>query len=96
MKTSTITIAGRPGCVFEGELPDTFCFVPEDCIIAEGNSLRVAEGDYIRSRWDVRNVRSNDAAEGQHLFPNAERPLADLNGEPVRIFLRRISGLCLA
>jgi len=93
MQTSIITVDGRKGCVFEGELPHTFCFVPEECIIAEGDSLRVAEGDYIRSHWDVRNMRNNDAGEGQHLFPNAMRPLSDLNDEPVRIFLRRIAGV---
>ncbi len=93
MKNPTITIDGRTGCIFEGEIPETFCFVPEECIIAEGENVRVAEGDYIRGRWDVRNMRFNDAGEGQHLFPNAQRPLVDLNGAPVGIFLRRIAGV---
>ena len=90
MKTATITIDGRTGRVFEGEIPETYCFVPEECIIADGDTLRVAEGDYIRGHWDVRNMRSNETSEGQHLFPNSQRPVVEFGGNQVRIFLRRI------
>ena len=93
MKTPTITVDGRTGCVFEGELPQTYCFVPEDCMLSEVGGVRVLEGDYIRGRWDVRNVRCNDAAEGQHLFPNTRSPIFDFSGEAVRIFLRRIGNV---
>jgi len=90
MKTPTITIDGRTGRVFEGEIPETYCFVPEDCIIAEGDNVRVAEGDYIRGRWDVRNMRYNETSEGQHLFPNSQRPIVEFTGNQVRIFLSRM------
>lgn len=90
MKTATITIDGRTGRVFEGEIPETYCFVPEECIIADGDTLRVAEGDYIRGHWDVRNMRCNETSEGQHLFPNSQRPIAKLDDTQVRIFLRRV------
>ncbi len=93
MKTATITIDGRTGRVFEGEIPETYCFVPEEFIFSDGEGLRVDEGNYIRSRWDVRNMRFNDAGEGQHLFPNAQRLMADLNGERVSIFIRRLASV---
>ncbi len=92
MKTPTITVDGRTGCVFEGEQPETYCFVPEDCLLPEVEGVRVLEGDYVRSRWDLRNMRCNDAGEGQHLFPKTQNPVVDFNSDLVRIFLRRIGG----
>src|ERR1019366_7847306 len=65
MKHPTITICGRSGFIFEGEIPQTYCFVPEECLLPDGDGVRIAEGDYIRSRWDVRNMRCNDTGEGQ-------------------------------
>ena len=93
MKTPTITVDGRTGCVFEGEIPQTYCFVPEDCIIPEGGGLRVREGDYIRGHWDVRNMRCNDTTEGQHLFPKTQSPVIDFNDKHIRMFLRRIGSI---
>jgi hypothetical protein len=90
MNTPTVIVGGRSGCVFEGEVPETYCFVPGDCISGEGGDVHVAEIDYMRSGWDVRNMRFNDAAFGEHLFPDAHRPVSDLNSAPVRIFLNRI------
>ena len=90
MKTPAITVGGRTGLIFEGEMPETYCFVPEDCIVAEGDTLRIAEGDYVRSGWDVRNMRFNDSGAGQHLFPDPQRPVGDLGGELVRNFVCRI------
>lgn len=83
-------IGGCPGSIFEGEIPETFCFVPQDLITAEGEDVRVAEGAYVRSGWDVRNMRVNTATEGEHLFPNAHRPVNDLTGRGVRVFLDRV------
>ncbi len=90
MKAAIVTAGGRIGQIFEGEMPKTYCFVPADCLLSEGNTLRVVEGDYMRSGWDVRNMRFNDAGEGQHLFPNTLRPVSDLENERVRTFLHRI------
>lgn len=93
MKVTTITIGGRPGSLFEGEALQTFCFVPSDCISAEGDNVHILEGDYVRSGWDVRNMRFNDAGEGQHLFPNTRRPVSDFESEKVRVFLHRIESV---
>ena len=93
MKTPTIIAGGRSGCLFEGENPLTFCFVPEYCISDCGDRVQVSEGDYLRSGWDVRNMRFNDAGEGQHLFPNMSRPIFELDSEPVKTFLQRIAGV---
>ncbi len=90
MKTPVITIGGRTGCIFEGEIPQTFCFVPEELITAEADSISVPGGAYVRSGWDVRNMRFNDEGEGEHLFPNPRRPVSDLEGPLVRSFIRRI------
>ena len=93
MKTPTIIAGGRSGCLFEGENPLTICFVPEDCISGKGDEMEVAEGDYSRSGWDVRNMRFNDAGEGHHLFPNMQRPIVELDREPVKTFIHRIAGV---
>ena len=90
MKTPIVTVAGHLGSVFEGEIPETFCFVPRECVTGEGDDVQVAELDYVRSGWDVRNMRFNDAAYGEHLFPNARRPVSDLEAKPVRVFLNRV------
>lgn len=90
MKIPTVTAGGRRGQIFEGEVAETFCFVPQDCIIGDGDDAYVAELDYMRTGWDVRNMRFNDAAYGEHLFPNSHRPVTDLNTVPVRVFLNRI------
>jgi hypothetical protein len=90
MNTPTVMIGGRPGQIFEGEVAETFCFVPQECILGDGDDLHVAEIDYVRTGWDVRNMRFNDSAYGEHLFPDSHRPVSDLNSLPVRIFLNRI------
>ncbi|HVU17222.1 MAG TPA: hypothetical protein VHD32_09855 [Candidatus Didemnitutus sp.] len=90
MNTPTISIAGQTGRIFEGEVPETFCFVPQDCIQDDGDAVRVEELDYVVSGWDVRNMRFNDRVEGRHLFPNVLRPVSDLGGAGVRVFLDRI------
>jgi hypothetical protein len=90
MNTPTISVGGRAGQIFEGEVPETFCFVPQDYITEEGENVRVAEIDYVCSGWDVRNMRFNHAVDGEHLFPNVLRPVSDFEAAPVRVFLDRI------
>ena len=88
-----IRAGGCVGRIFEGESGPTYCFVPDDCIFFEDGKLRVEEGDYVRSGWDVRNMRFNDFGTGQHLFPNAARPVVDLDNDSVRVFLHRIENV---
>lgn len=90
MKSLTITIGGKAGCLFEGEVPETFCFVPQDFIRSEPDGLHVAEANYLRSGWGARNLRCNDAGDGHHLFPNPHRPVSDLDDRRVQTFLHRI------
>ena len=90
MNTLLIRAGGNLGRIYEGEEPQTLCFVPEDCIVFENGGIRLVEGDYLRSGWDVRNMRFNDQGSGQHLFPNTGRPVSDLDDENVKIFLERI------
>jgi len=91
-----IIAGGQIGSLFEGEFPETLCFVPDVCIDRAGDHVRVVEGAYLRSGWDVRNMRFNDAGEGQHLFPNMERPVVDLEGKSVQTFLGRIERVAVA
>lgn len=91
MNLPTISIAGRSGRIFEGELPETVCFVPRECLTGEGEEIRFAEIEYVRSGWDVRNMRFNHDANGDHLFPDVRRPVSDFDSERVRVFLDRIS-----
>ena len=93
MKSMLIRAGGCVGRIFEGESGPTYCFVPDDCIFFEDGKLRVEEGDYVRSGWDVRNMRFNDFGTGQHLFPNAARPVVDLDNDSVRVFLHRIENV---
>jgi hypothetical protein len=88
-----ITAGGSLGRIFEGEDPRTYCFVPEDCIAFEGGGFRLMEVDYARSGWDVRNLRFNDDGSGQHLFPNTEKPVADLDSGQVKTFIDRIDNV---
>jgi hypothetical protein len=91
MKQPELTIAGQPGCIFAGEHPRTFCFVPQEYLVAGVGGCRVSESDYVRSGWDVRNLRYNDETLGSHLFPDPSRPITDLNEASVRVFIRRIN-----
>jgi hypothetical protein len=93
MNTLLITAGGALGRIFEGEYPQTFCFVPEDCIVFESGGFRLIEGDYSRSGWDVRNMRFNDDGSGQHLFPNTEKPVDALGDSNVKTFLDRIDNV---
>lgn len=93
MNTLLITAGGSLGRIYEGEEPRTLCFVPEDCITFESGGFRLMEGDYLRSGWDVRNLRFNDEGSGHHLFPNTEKPVADLDNEQVKTFLERIENV---
>ena len=93
MKTPMIAACGTRGCVFEGAVEHTYCFVPEALIVTGDAGLRIAEGDYVRGGWDVRNMRSNETTNGQRLFPNSHRPVADLSSPAVRNFLGRIEQL---
>ena len=90
MKTPIVTVDGRPGSIFEGELPDTFCFVPQECISTDADGVHVNEIEYMHSGWDLRNMRCSDTTDGQHLFPKAFCPVCNLDAEPVRHFLDRI------
>ena len=76
--------------LFEGELPQTFCFVPGECITLASDGVQLSEAEYARSRWDVRNMRCNDVGEGQHLFPDMTRPIFSLKSETIQHFLARI------
>lgn len=91
MKTHTVTARGRPGFIFEGEFPQTYCFVPIECLDSEGDIIRLAEVEYVRTGWAERNMRFNDAGEGHHLFPNAQRMISDFENDPVRTFLHRLA-----
>jgi hypothetical protein len=90
MNIPIISIAGRSGGIFEGELPETVCFVPRECITGEGEEIRLAEIEYVCDGWDVRNMRFNADADGNHLFPDVRRPVKDLGSERVRVFLDRL------
>ena len=93
MDALLITAGGNLGRIFEGEDQKTLCFVPEDCIAFERGGFRLVEGDYMRSGWDVRNMRFNDEGLGQHLFPNTGKPISDLNNARVKVFIERIENV---
>jgi len=93
MKTNAVTIDGHQGSIFEGELPETYCFVPEECISTDRAGLHVNELDYVRSGWDVRNMRFSETTDGQHLFPKPLCPVINLEDEAVRKFLTRIKSV---
>ena len=90
MKTPLITVDGHPGTIFEGELPATYCFVPQECISHEVGGIHVDEIKYVCSGWDVRNMRLSDTTDGQHLFPKPLCPVVNLDAGPVRQFLGRM------
>ena len=93
MEPSTLFIGGLDGFIFEGEAPQTCCFVPAYCLSSEDGVFRVDEGDYVRSGWGVRNMRFNDAGGGQHLFPDARRPIVATDSDRVRTFIHRLEAI---
>jgi hypothetical protein len=89
MKPVLVQLRGQSGYLFEGDRPRTFCFVPAECVFAQTDGFGVMELEYVHSRWDVLNMRFNDEADGQHLFPDVKRPVLDDTLEAVRNFLLR-------
>lgn len=90
MNSPTITVCGHLGSIFEGELPETFCFVPQECVSSDSDGVRVNEIEYVQSGWGLRNMRLSDAADGEQLFPKSRCQVVNLDTEPVRHFLDRI------
>lgn len=90
MHTTTVEVGDTRGAIFEGELPGTYCFVPENCIREEHGKTKIDGTGYIRSHWDERNMRVSAESGGKRLFPNLDRPVDNLQAEPVRHFLHRI------
>lgn len=90
MKSPIVTVDGHQGLIFEGELPATYCFVPQECISCDTDGIHVNEIEYICSGWHVRNLRFSERVDGQHLFPNPHCPVINLDAELVSHFLDRI------
>lgn len=90
MNAPTVTVNGRPGLIFEGEIPETYCFVPQECLSVDADGEHVNEIQYLRSGWDVRNMRCNETPDGNHLFPKTHGRAVKLDAAPVRHFLDRI------
>lgn len=93
MITPIVIPDGQVGYIFEGEAPQTFCFVPEACVKTNGGEVSIDEMEYVRSGWDLKNMRMSNAPSGNHLFPRASHPANDFETEPVKIFLDRIRAL---
>ena len=93
MNNPIVSVDGHRGLVFEGEIPEAYCFVPEECVTIDASGVHVDEIKYIRSGWDVRNMRFSETADGQRLFPKMPYAIADLDAESVERFVERI---CLA
>ena len=91
MNTSTVIVDGHRGLIFEGEIPETYCFVPHECVSIDQHGLRVNEIEYARSGWHARNMRLNDSTFGNFLFPKQYGRLVKLDTEPIRHFLERTS-----
>ena len=94
MRSPVIIAGGYFGRLFEGTVEGTFCFVPEQCIsTATDHETEILDLAYVHSGWDVRNMRFSDVLSGQHLFPDAARPVIDFSPAPVRTFLYRIGSI---
>lgn len=91
MNTRLVCVGENAGRLFEGEVPETFCFVPQELLSGEGENIQVAEVGYVAGHWDERNMRSNLTVEGgSRLFPDARRPVVDVEAAPVQSFLSRL------
>ena len=94
MLSPVIIAGGCFGRLFEGTVQGTFCFVPEECIVTgDDEAVEISEIVYVHSGWDVRNMRFSDTLTGQHLFPDATRPVVDFSPASVRTFLYRIGSV---
>jgi hypothetical protein len=75
MKTTVTSIFGVPGRFFEGEFPDTVCFVPQ-ALVASGH---LDQAKYVLEGWASLNIKAQPLNRrlGSHLFPNLKQPVAD-------------------
>lgn len=67
------SLFGVTGSFFEGQIPDTICFVP-DSLVKEG---LLDEGLYVVQGWAALNIKAQPFGIGSHMFPNLMKPIED-------------------
>jgi hypothetical protein len=90
MNTPLVIVDGCKGVIFEGELPATYCFVPQECLSIDAGGIQVNEIEYVCRGWHARNIRFSERSDGQYLFPKPFFPVSNLEAESVTHFLDRI------
>jgi hypothetical protein len=75
MKIKMFTVLEVVGQFYEGDVPGTVCFVPNNLI--RGNKLD--EGPYVLEGWASLNIKAQpeDMGIGSHLFPDLQKPYAN-------------------
>ena len=87
-----IQIGKASGFVFHGEFADTFAFIPDECVILQGDDISLDEQKYFVSGWARKNLLLNTAETlGSRLFPL--RPVWSKDTPGVTEFLKRLSHL---
>lgn len=84
-----VQVAQVPGYVFESESAGQCCFVPRELVrFAENGEAQIDGVKFLQSGWALRNMRcAAPEVTGTHLFPDAGRPVRDVETEAVREFL---------
>jgi hypothetical protein len=60
------------GKYYEGQLPNTVCFVPQNCINPNG-SLNI--NNYVTNGWAQKNAYANYLKIiGSHIYPRLDKP----------------------
>jgi hypothetical protein len=90
MNAPIVAVTDRSGLIFEGEIPETYCFVPRECISVDAAGAHLDEISYVQSGWDVRNMRLSDTTDGEHLFPNTDHKVVDFESAAIKQFLERM------
>ncbi|HYG35913.1 MAG TPA: hypothetical protein VEC99_14070 [Clostridia bacterium] len=89
MKLQKCRILGVEGNFYQGEVPDTICFVPFSLII----SGKLDEANYVLLGWASLNLKAQPLERrlGSHLFPDLKKPIVDLSRcEAIREEIERL------
>lgn len=83
-----IIINGIPGRVYQGQWPDTLCFVP-NVALEDGRLLREV---YVGQKFSELNfLANNNVSIGNSLFPDLEQPVTEPDSR-LTAFILRLEG----
>lgn len=92
-----VSVGTESGYIFAGQISGSYAFVPEGCVHFDPQGFaQVDDLAYIRSGWDVRNMRLNTLeTEGSRLFPSIKLAVTNIETPAVAAFIRHLKSVYL-